>query len=132
MKKITFMRRRFAVFRCAQNVVDYVGFLEWYFLVWPNRPDLLAKITGLGHSVQEYLNSCFARLCSFNPSDVENTSPQWHAFGSWCVSLCRATFWLVEYAFPQVEHTKAIVCIVYINGLNSKCIKCFFTKSILY
>jgi hypothetical protein len=33
-----------------------------------------------------------------------NTSPQWHAFGSWCVSLCRAKFWLVEYAFPQVQN----------------------------
>ena len=54
MKKFTFMRRRFAVFRCAQNVVDDVGFLEWYFLVWPNRPDLLARITGLVHSMQEY------------------------------------------------------------------------------
>jgi hypothetical protein len=61
--------------------------LEWYFLVWPNRPDLLAKITGLGLSVQEYLNSCFARLCSFYPSDVENTSPQWYAFGSWCANV---------------------------------------------
>jgi hypothetical protein len=26
------------------------------------------------------------------------------------VSLCRSKFWMVEYACPQVEHTKAIVC----------------------
>jgi hypothetical protein len=25
------------------------------------------------------------------------------------VSLCRAKLWLVEYAFPQMEHRKAIV-----------------------
>jgi hypothetical protein len=55
--------------------------------VWPNRPYFLEKITGLVHSVQEYLNSCFARLCSFNPSDVENTSPQWHAFGIFCFQI---------------------------------------------
>ena len=30
MKKLTFKRRRFAVFRCAQNVVDDVGFPPWY------------------------------------------------------------------------------------------------------
>jgi hypothetical protein len=102
--------------------------LEWYFLVWPNRPDLLAKITGLGHSVQEYLNSCFTRLCSFNPSDVENTYPLWHAFGSWCVSLCRAKFWLVEYAFPQVEHTKAIVC----KNVNTSYTTIFFNNTFVH
>ena len=30
IKKLTFKRRRFAVFRCVQNVVDDVGFPPWH------------------------------------------------------------------------------------------------------
>ena len=61
----------YTTFKYQLYTFSTLNTLEWYFLVWPNRPDLLAKITGLVHSVQEYLNSCFARLCSFNPSDVK-------------------------------------------------------------
>jgi hypothetical protein len=87
--------------------------LQSYFILYL----LFVRILNLSDSVQEYLNSCFARLCSFNPSDVENTSPQWHAFGSWCASLCRAKFWLVVLLKNMVVYdvltflqTMAFVC----------------------
>jgi hypothetical protein len=72
--------------------------LQSYFILYL----LFVRILNLSKDIVSLFtcenNSCFARLCSFNSSDVENTSPQWHAFGSWCVSLCRAKLWLVEYA----------------------------------
>ena len=91
----------YTTFKYQLYTFSTLNTLEWYFLVWPNRPDLLAKITGLVHSVQDYLNSCFTRLCSFNPSDVENTSPQWHVFGTWCFSLCCAKFWWLNMLFHK-------------------------------
>jgi hypothetical protein len=54
MKKLTFKRRRFAVFRCAQNVVDDVGFPPCNSI---KRFDLLTQL--LQERLQELIQLCF-------------------------------------------------------------------------
>jgi hypothetical protein len=75
--------------------------------------------------VQEYLNSGFARLCSFNPSDVENTSPQWHAF-----KFCAKTFpnilpgTLAFYRIVNISNDQQMSLISHFRSFNSSFQKC--------